>query len=106
MIFLIYEFSVYKNTYHYTFVTNVDSLDYTGLTVDEIVSRVVSRARNGSIILFHNGVDTTAEALDKVLTELEKQEYSFVSINDLIYKENYSIDHTGRQIKTNKDLPG
>ncbi len=74
-----------------------DSLDYTGLTVDEIVNRVVSRARNGSIVLFHNGVDTTAEALDKVLTELEKQGYTFVSVNDLIYRDNYSIDHTGRQ---------
>lgn len=76
-----------------------DSLDYTGLTVDEIVSRVVSRARNGSIILFHNGVENTAEALDRILTELENQGYSFVSVNDLIYKDNYSIDHTGRQYK-------
>lgn len=76
-----------------------DSLDYTGLTVDEIVSRVVSRARNGSIVLFHNGVDATAEALDKILTELEKQDYTFVSVNDLIYKTDYSIDHTGRQYK-------
>ncbi len=74
-----------------------DSLDYTGLTVDEIVNRVISRAHNGSIVLFHNGVDTTAEALDKILTELEKQGYSFISVNDLIYKENYSIDHAGRQ---------
>lgn len=74
-----------------------DSLDYTGLTVDEIVSRVTSRAHNGSIILFHNGVDTTATALDKILTELENQGYSFVSVNDLIYKDNYAIDHTGRQ---------
>ena len=79
-----------------------DSLDYTGLTVDEIVNRVVSRARNGSIVLFHNGVDTTAEALDKVLTELEKQGYTFVSVNDLIYRDNYSIDHTGRQYKTRR----
>lgn len=76
-----------------------DSLDYTGLSVDEIESRVTSRARNGSIILFHNGVDTTAEALDRVLTELTKQGYSFVSVNDLIYKSDYSIDHTGRQYK-------
>ncbi len=74
-----------------------DSLDYTGLTVDEIVSRVTSRARNGSIILFHNGVDTTAEALDKVLTELTKHGYTFVSVNDLIYTGSYSIDYTGRQ---------
>lgn len=77
----------------------MDSLDYTGLTVDEIVSRVTSRARNGSIILFHNGVENTAEALDKTLTELEKQGYSFVSVEDLIYKDNYTIDHTGRQYK-------
>lgn len=76
-----------------------DSLDYTGLTVDEIVSRVTSRARNGSIILFHNGVENTAPALDKILTELEKQGYSFVSVNDLIYKNDFFIDHTGRQYK-------
>ena len=76
-----------------------DSLDYTGLTVDEIVQRVVSRARNGSIVLFHNGVDTTAEALDKILTKLTEQGYSFVSVNDLIYKEDFYIDHTGKQYK-------
>ena len=82
---------------NFTFVFSVDSLDYTGLSVNEIVNRVVSRARNGSIILFHNGVDTTAEALDKILTELKKQGYSFESVNELIYKDNYTIDHTGRQ---------
>lgn len=76
-----------------------DSLDYQGLTVDEITNRVVARVTNGSIVLFHNGVENTAPALDKVLTELEKQGYSFVSVNDLIYKENYYLDHTGRQHK-------
>ena len=76
-----------------------DSLDYQGLTVDEIVNRVISRVANGSIVLFHNGVENTAPALDKVLTELEKQGYSFVSVNDLIYKEDYYLDHTGRQHK-------
>ena len=78
---------------------NVDSLDYTGLSVDEIVQRVVSRIENGSIVLFHNGVENTAEALDKVLTELSKQGYAFVSVNDLIYKDNYYLDHTGKQHK-------
>ena len=78
---------------------NVDSLDYTGLSVDEIVQRVLSRIENGSIVLFHNGVENTAEALDKILTELEKQGYSFVSVNDLIYKDNYYLDHTGKQHK-------
>lgn len=77
---------------------NCDSLDYTKISVDEIVNRVVKGADNGSIILFHNGVENTAPALDRVLTELSKQGYSFVSVNDLIYKDNYYLDHTGKQI--------
>ncbi|MGN0570083.1 MAG: polysaccharide deacetylase family protein [Candidatus Fimenecus sp.] len=79
---------------------DVDSLDYTKLSVDEIVGRVVPSVKCGSIILFHNGVENTAEALDRILTELEKQGYSFVSVEELIYKDNYTIDHTGRQHKT------
>lgn len=78
---------------------NCDSLDYTKISIDEIVNRVIKGTTNGSILLFHNGVDNTAPALDRILTELEKQGYSFVSINDLIYKEDYYLDHTGRQCK-------
>lgn len=85
----------------YTIQWDVDSLDYTKISVDEIVNRVVSRVQNGSIVLFHNGVENTAPALDIILTELEKQGYSFVSVNDLIYKEDYYLDHTGRQHKNN-----
>lgn len=83
----------------FTIQWNIDSLDYRGLSVDEIVQRVLSPIENGSIVLFHNGVENTAEALDKILTELSKQGYSFVSVNDLIYKDNYYLDHTGKQHK-------
>ena len=82
---------------NFTFVTSDDSLDYQKLSVDEIVNRVVKGTTNGSIILFHNGVENTAPALDIILTELSNQGYSFVSVNDLIYKEDYYLDHTGRQ---------
>ena len=78
---------------------NVDSLDYTGISVDEIVQRVMSRIENGSIVLFHNGVENTAEALDIILTKLSSEGYSFVSVEDLIYKEEYYLDHTGKQHK-------
>lgn len=78
---------------------NCDSLDYTKISVDEIVNRVIKGTSNGSILLFHNGVDNTAPALDKILTELSSQGYSFVSVEDLIYKEDFYIDHTGKQCK-------
>ena len=46
-----------------------DSLDYKGLSIDEIYNRITNKVQNGSIILFHNGVKNTPEALDKLLTK-------------------------------------
>ena len=34
----------------------------------------------------------------QILTELEKKGFSFLEVSDLIYKDNYIIDHTGMQI--------
>ena len=80
---------------------DVDSLDWKLLSVDEMYNRVTEKVQNGSIILFHNGVENTPEALDKILTKLEKDGYKFVTVSELIYWDNYEIDHTGRQQKLN-----
>ena len=60
-------------------------------------NRVVNKVQNGSIILFHNGVENTPEALDKILEKLKADGYEFVTVSELIYWDNYEIDHTGRQ---------
>ncbi len=77
---------------------DVDSLDWKKLSVDEMYERVISKTQNGSILLFHNGVENTSETLDKILNELKKDGYEFVTVSELIYWDNYEIDHTGRQI--------
>ncbi|MDF2592890.1 MAG: polysaccharide deacetylase, partial [Clostridia bacterium] len=59
--------------------------------------RVLKKVKNGSIVLFHNNATYTPEALPIILDELQKQGYEIVPISELIYKENYYIDHTGRQ---------
>ena len=61
-------------------MSSVDSLDWKLLSVDEMYNRVVNTVQNGSIILFHNGVENTPEALDKILTKLEKDGYEFVTV--------------------------
>lgn len=53
---------------------------------------------NGAIILMHNGAKYTASALQSVIDGLKAKGYTFVSIEELIMKENYTIDHTGKQI--------
>ena len=75
-----------------------DSLDWKGLTPEDIQKRVLSKVKNGSIILLHNGAKHTAEALPSLLCELKNQGYEFVTVSELIYKDNYEIDNTGMQI--------
>ena len=84
----------------FTFASNDDSLDRKKLSVDEMHNRVIDKTQNGSIILFHNGVENTPEALDKILTKLKKDGYESVTVSELIYWDNYEIDHRGRQISS------
>ncbi len=87
-----------KDTGRFCIQWDCDSLDWKGLPADEIVKRVTSRVKNGSIILLHNGAPNTAKALPSLLCELKNMGYEFVTVSNLIYKNNYYIDHTGMQI--------
>lgn len=78
---------------------DVDSLDWKNLTAKQIVSRVVSKTKSGSIILCHNNGLHTLEALPYVLGELKQKGFEFVKISELIYKDNYEINAFGKQIK-------
>ena len=53
---------------------------------------------NGAIILCHNGAKYTADALDELLTKLKEKGCELVPVSQLIYKENYHMDASGRQI--------
>ena len=86
--------------FFFTFVSNGDSLDWKDYDPATIISKVCNHKAlgNGSIILCHNGAKHTAEALDEMLTNLKNQGFEIVSISELILRENYHMDVTGRQI--------
>ena len=77
---------------------DVDSLDWKDLSPDEICKRVTDKVKNGSILLFHNGAANTPAALEKLLPILKEKGFDFVPVSELIYQDNYHIDHEGRQI--------
>ena len=89
-----------KENGYYTIQWDVDSLDWKDYGVDAIIDTVCNHKHlgNGSIILCHNGAKYTAEALDTLITNLKNQGYEFVPISELILKDNYHMDHEGRQI--------
>lgn len=84
----------------YTIQWDVDSLDWKNLSKEQIASRVVSGCRNGSIVLMHNDGKHTLEALPAIIDGLRAKGFTFKTVGDLIYKDNYTIDHTGRQIRS------
>lgn len=79
---------------------DVDSLDWKEMGVQSVVDRVTRNVTDGSIVLFHNNAKYVSEYLPLVLQKLQDQGYEIVPISELIYKEDYSIDHTGRQQKS------
>jgi len=50
-----------------------------------------------AIILFHNDANDTPITLRPILEGLIEKGFEIVPISELIHRENFTIDHTGRQ---------
>ncbi len=64
-----------------------DTRDWEMPSVDKIVDTVLSNIRDGDIILFHDfnqKGSPTPKALDKILSELSKLGYTFVTVSELM----------------------
>ena len=82
---------------HKTIQWSLDTLDYKGLTGDEIWNRLRDKLKSGDIVLMHNGTEHTADALDKIISNIKEKGYEIVPVSTLIYNENYTIDVNGVQ---------
>ncbi|MEG1710573.1 MAG: polysaccharide deacetylase family protein [Clostridia bacterium] len=76
---------------------DVDTLDWKGISAAEINLRVMKYTKKGSIILCHNNSKHITQALPLIIGTLQSQGYSFTTVGNLIYNENYTIDPNGRQ---------
>ena len=78
---------------------SVDSLDWKGLTANEIAGRVTSKSGKGSIVLFHNNSDNIIQGLKMVLEYYKLNKTEVVPIGELIYYNDFTINNQGVQIK-------
>ncbi|QUI22011.1 polysaccharide deacetylase family protein [Vallitalea pronyensis] len=90
-----------KDCGYYTIQWDVDSLDWKEYGADHEVKTVLQHKAlgNGSIILFHNDAKYTPEALPAILKGLQDEGYEIVPISEIIIRDDYYMDHTGRQMK-------
>ena len=95
--------SAVENAGMITVQWDVDSLDWKGISGEEIVGRVVNKVKPGSIILCHNNSDHILDALPTILDELMAKGYRFVTMSELVYRDDYTIDAQGVQHKNQKE---
>ena len=86
-----------KGQEHIAIQWNLDTLDYTGITGNEMWQKIESKLSNGSIILTHNGTKHTADSLEMLIKNITNKGFNIVKVSELLYKENYIIDNNGAQ---------
>lgn len=67
---------------------NVDSLDYNGLNSEEMCERINEGLVPGSIILLHNNGKYTADSIEDIIHNIQKQEYNICTVSDLLGLQN------------------
>ena len=86
--------------YNESVVRNARKMNY--YIIQEQLIKKVCGHKNlspGSIILMHTGTKCTKQALKQIIRNIKAKGYEFVSVSRLIYRSNYRIDPTGKQIK-------
>lgn len=63
---------------------DVDSLDWKGLTPEQIETRIFSKVQSGSIILFHNDAKYIVDALPLIIEKLQEKGYKPVTVTEII----------------------
>lgn len=72
---------------------NVDSLDWKGLSAEEVKTNILENVINGSIILQHSAggkgedLSGSVKALPEIIDVLKKDGFKFVTVNELLLDE-------------------
>jgi len=83
---------------YYVIQWDVDSLDWKDISAEQIVERVTRHVKNGSIVLFHNNAEHVEQYLPLIIETLQTAGFKIVPVGELIMKENYYMDHAGKQM--------
>lgn len=81
----------------------LDSKDYLGLSTEEIIDNVLTQAADGAIVLMHEPLSTTSEAVKVIVPELIKRGYQIASVSEMMTAK--GITMTSGQVYTHTPIP-
>ena len=65
-------------------IWDIDTLDWKYHNSKRIASRVINKVKDGDIILMHDIFETSVQAAFRIIDELEKENYEFVTVDELL----------------------
>ena len=72
-------------------IWNIDTLDWKYHNSKKIVGRVLSKVKDGDIILMHDVYSSTANALKIIIPKLKERGYIFVTVSELFYYKDIEL---------------
>lgn len=74
-------------------IWNIDTLDWKNHNSRKISSRILNKVKDGDIVLMHDIYSATANALDIVIPKLLDRGYELVTVSELFYYKEISLDN-------------
>lgn len=73
-------------------IWDIDTLDWKYHNSKKISNRVINKVKDGDIILMHDIYSASANALDIIIPSLKNKGYTFVTVSDLFYYKDISLE--------------
>lgn len=80
----------------------IDTLDWTGVSADDIYNSVYNARASGAIALMHDGYEHTVSALKRLLPDLKADGYQIVSVSQLSKAHACPLKRGNRYIRIRK----
>ena len=64
---------------------DVDPLDWKTSNSDVIAKRVIDQVKGDDIILLHDASESSVKAAFKIIDELEREGYTFVTVEEILF---------------------
>ncbi len=72
---------------------SLDTLDWKNRNVETIYDNIVTKARNGAVVLLHDIYSTSVEGALQAITELQKQGYECVTVSELFRRRGMTLEN-------------
>ena len=74
-------------------IWDIDTLDWKYHNSKRIAKRVISKAKDGDIVLMHDIYSATANALNTIIPELQSKGFTFVTVSELFYYKGITLEN-------------